>query len=285
MSRAAVASGREILIFTSSRPALSTAGSMRSCRLLAPMTITLRRLSIPSISERNCGTIVDSTSEEMPVPRVRNRASISSKNTMTGLPSAARSLAFLNTSRTCRSDSPTYLFNNSGPLTCRKKLRTSLPLRWPSFFAIELATALAINVFPQPGGPYSRTPFGGLPLVAMKRREPAAPLEKVFQADHFALSVEPAGLDDVERLVEDHLLSFSQFFRPDRGVHVDLHLAARHIHVRRRIGVQAGKNRVGGRGSGQLVHFRTERLNLCLGVLQRGGQFFILLVRLLQLIP
>ena len=122
-------------------------------------------------------------------------------------------------------------------------------------------------------------------LVEMKRHERAAPLEKVFQADHFTLSVEPAGLDDVERLVEDHLLSFSQFFRPDRGVHVDLHLAARHIHVRRRIGVQAGKNRVGGRGSGQLVHFRTERLNLCLGVLQRGGQFFILLVRLLQLIP
>mgnify|MGYP006371363433 CR=1 FL=1 len=63
---------------------------------------------------------VDSISDEIPEPRVRNRASISSKKTITGCPSSARSLAFLNTSRTCRSDSPTYLFSSSGPLTWRK---------------------------------------------------------------------------------------------------------------------------------------------------------------------
>src|SRR5881397_474516 len=77
-------SGRSILILTSSRPGRSTAGSMRSCRLLAPITMTLRNRSTPSISDRNWGTIVDSMSEEMPLPRVRKRASISSKNTITG---------------------------------------------------------------------------------------------------------------------------------------------------------------------------------------------------------
>ena len=78
------ASGRSILIFTSSRPGRRIAGSIRSSRLEAPITITFFSDSTPSISARSCGTIVDSMSEEMPVPRVRNSESISSKNTMTG---------------------------------------------------------------------------------------------------------------------------------------------------------------------------------------------------------
>ena len=64
--------------------------------------------------------MVDSISDEIPDPRVRNNESISSKKTTTGLPVAALSRALANTSLTCRSDSPTYLFNNSGPFTCRK---------------------------------------------------------------------------------------------------------------------------------------------------------------------
>src|SRR5712692_7558515 len=43
--------------------------------------------------------MVVSTSEEMPVPRVRKRASISSKKTMTGTSSAAYSLALTKISR------------------------------------------------------------------------------------------------------------------------------------------------------------------------------------------
>lgn len=46
------------------------------------------------------------------------------------------------------SDSPTYLFNNSGPFTAIK-------------LALEaFATALANNVLPHPGGPHSNTPAG-----------------------------------------------------------------------------------------------------------------------------
>ena len=51
------------------------------------MTMTFSRPSTPSISLSSCGTIVFSTSEETPEPRVRNSESISSKKTMTGVPS------------------------------------------------------------------------------------------------------------------------------------------------------------------------------------------------------
>ena len=53
-----------------------------------------------------------------------------------------------NTCRTARSDSPTYLSSNSGPLMDRKFA--------PDSFAI----ALASSVLPQPGGPKSSTPTG-----------------------------------------------------------------------------------------------------------------------------
>ena len=46
--------------------------------------MTFSRPSTPSISLSSCGTMVFSTSEETPDPRVRNSESISSKKTMTG---------------------------------------------------------------------------------------------------------------------------------------------------------------------------------------------------------
>src|SRR5436309_80268 len=92
-SLAASASGRSILIFTSSRPGRRIAGSIMSSRLEAPMTMTFSSPSTPSISLSNCGTIVVSTSEDTPDPRVRKIESISSKNTMTGVPSEAFSRA------------------------------------------------------------------------------------------------------------------------------------------------------------------------------------------------
>ncbi len=117
------------------------------------MTRTFSRPSTPSISESSCGTMVFSTSEETPEPRVRNSESISSKNTMTGVPSLAFSRARWKTSRMCRSVSPTYLFSSSGPLMLRKNERPSWPVFSATFLASELATALAMRVLPQPGGP------------------------------------------------------------------------------------------------------------------------------------
>jgi hypothetical protein len=140
-----------------------------SSRLEAPMTMTFSRPSTPSISLSSWGTIVFSTSLETPEPRVRKIESISSKNTMTGMPSLAFSLARWKTRRMCRSVSPTYLFSSSGPLMFRKKLLPSLaggpgasllPF-WLASSAVlratclasEFATALAMSVLPQPGGP------------------------------------------------------------------------------------------------------------------------------------
>jgi len=70
MSLAAERSGRSILIFSRAARA-EMAGSMRSWRLEAPMTMTFLRPSTPSISCEQLGDDVVSTSEEMPVPRVR----------------------------------------------------------------------------------------------------------------------------------------------------------------------------------------------------------------------
>jgi hypothetical protein len=120
MSLAASASGRSILILTSRRPGRRIAGSIMSSRLEAPITMTFSRPSTPSISDSSWGTIVFSTSEETPEPRVRKSESISSKNTMTGVPSLAFSRARWKTRRMCRSVSPTYLLSSSGPLMLRK---------------------------------------------------------------------------------------------------------------------------------------------------------------------
>ena len=58
--------------------------------------------------------------------------------------------ALWKTSRTPRSDSPTYIDSSSGPLTEMK------------FTSVSAARALAISVLPQPGGPESSSPLGGL---------------------------------------------------------------------------------------------------------------------------
>jgi hypothetical protein len=109
--------------------------------------------STPSISDRNWATTVASMSDEMPEPRMRNSESISSKKITTGTSSLALSRAFLNTSRSLCSVSPTYLLRSSGPFTFRKYASVSLPVRSSILLARLLATAFAISVLPQPGGP------------------------------------------------------------------------------------------------------------------------------------
>jgi hypothetical protein len=62
----------------------------------------------------------------------------------------AEALALLKSYLTALSDSPTYLFNSSGPLI-------EMKLAFDSF-----DTALATKVLPQPGGPYNNTPAGAV---------------------------------------------------------------------------------------------------------------------------
>ena len=73
---------------------------------------------------------------------------------MTGRPSSLRSFARWKICRICRSVSPTYLFSSSGPLMFRKyECASWRPVRSRTLSASDLATALAISVLPQPGGP------------------------------------------------------------------------------------------------------------------------------------
>src|SRR5215467_14244707 len=80
-------------------------------------------------------------------------ASNSSKNTMQG----DACLAFRKTSLTPFSDSPTHLDISSGPFTLMK------------LDCEVVATALAIMVFPVPGGPYNRSPLGGVTSASLNR--------------------------------------------------------------------------------------------------------------------
>ena len=68
----------------------------------------------------------------------------------------AACLALWKISRTPRSDSPTNFESRAGPLTEMK------------FTWVSVARALARSVLPQPGGPESKIPLGGLTLASMK---------------------------------------------------------------------------------------------------------------------
>ena len=85
------------------------------------------------------------TGSPLCMPLIETKASISSKKIMQG----ADCLALLKIFLTLASDSPTHLLSNSGPLIGIKLTPHSL------------ASALAISVFPQPGGPKSKTPLMG----------------------------------------------------------------------------------------------------------------------------
>src|SRR6059058_3309154 len=131
----------------SNLPGRRMAGSIMSGRLLAPITTTLTRDSMPSISVSNwLITRSDAPLSPRSDPLLGATESSSSKKTMDG----AALRPFLKTSRIPFSDSPTHLLKSSGPLMEMK------------LASLSVATALASMVLPHPGGPKSRIPFGGL---------------------------------------------------------------------------------------------------------------------------
>mmetsp|Transcript_39917 Transcript_39917/g.114385 ORF Transcript_39917/g.114385 Transcript_39917/m.114385 type:complete len:253 (+) Transcript_39917:425-1183(+) len=138
----------------SKRPGRNIAGSTMSGRLVAAMTYTCDRSATPSISVSIWFTT--RSDDELPSEDLFGTSASSSSKKMThGEDVRAR----WKTNRTARSDSPTYLFKSSGPLTAIK------------LAPLALATALASNVLPQPGGPNKSTPIG---TVRPKRRKSAA---------------------------------------------------------------------------------------------------------------
>lgn len=108
---------------------------MISGRFVAANTITFLSASMPSISfNRAVRTL---TPPPLWPSREAESASISSKKMILG--DAARALR--KTSRTLASDCPTYILKISGPFTAMK-LRPD-----------SVASALAVRVLEQPGGP------------------------------------------------------------------------------------------------------------------------------------
>ena len=163
MSLAASASGRSILIFTSSRPGRRIAGSIMSSRLEAPITMTFSRPSTPSISDSSCGhdRVLDVGGDAGAAgaeDRVHLVEEHDHRRALGGLlpgpledqPDVPLGLADVLVEQLRALD----VEEEALPLGLRRRLRATCLAR-------ELATALAISVLPQPGGPYSRTPLGG----------------------------------------------------------------------------------------------------------------------------
>ncbi|MFS8023984.1 hypothetical protein Hanom_Chr16g01457951 [Helianthus anomalus] len=137
----------------SNLPGLNNAESRMSARLVAATTMIPVFPSNPSISVKSWLSVCSLSSfpPPIPVPLCLPTASISSTNTIHG----AFSFAFLNRSRTLEAPTPTNISTNSEP-EMEKKGTPASP-----------AIALANSVFPVPGGPTRRTPFGILAPTAV----------------------------------------------------------------------------------------------------------------------
>ena len=118
-----------------------------SWRFVAAITITWSLVSKPSISTSMAFSVCSRSScppPAKPAPRFRPIASTSSRKMMQG----EFSLACLKRSRTREAPTPTNISTKSLPDMLKNGTSA-----WP-------AMAFASKVFPQPGGPTSRTPRG-----------------------------------------------------------------------------------------------------------------------------
>mmetsp|Transcript_16541 Transcript_16541/g.32964 ORF Transcript_16541/g.32964 Transcript_16541/m.32964 type:complete len:306 (-) Transcript_16541:610-1527(-) len=151
-SRRPFSSGTPMSISRSKRPKRRRAGSMELGRFVAPMTTTEARPFMPSMRVSIWETMRRSTSPFV-LSRLGAIESISSMKMMEGAFFSASSKAL----RRFDSDSPAILDMISGPLMRKKKA------------PVSLATALAMRVLPDPGGPYRSTPRGGFTPSVLKR--------------------------------------------------------------------------------------------------------------------
>mmetsp|Transcript_17400 Transcript_17400/g.55889 ORF Transcript_17400/g.55889 Transcript_17400/m.55889 type:complete len:294 (+) Transcript_17400:973-1854(+) len=148
-SRRPTSSGTPMSISRSKRPKRRSAASMELGRLVAPITMMCARDLSPSMRVSSWETMRRSTSPWV-FSRLGAIESISSMKMMAGAFFSASSKAL----RRLLSDSPASLDMISGPLIRKKNA------------PVSLATARAMSVLPEPGGPYRRMPFGGLtPMV------------------------------------------------------------------------------------------------------------------------
>mmetsp|Transcript_28921 Transcript_28921/g.62302 ORF Transcript_28921/g.62302 Transcript_28921/m.62302 type:complete len:272 (-) Transcript_28921:578-1393(-) len=153
ISRRPFSSGTPMSISLSKRPKRLRAGSMLLGLFVAPITTVCARPLSPSIKVSSCETMRFSTSP-LVLSLLGAMESISSMKMIAGAFFSASSKAL----RRLDSDSPAILDMISGPLIRKKKA------------PVSLATARAMRVFPDPGGPKSNTPRGGFTPRVLKRR-------------------------------------------------------------------------------------------------------------------
>lgn len=144
ISNLPISSGTPISISLSNRPNLRRAGSIELGLLVAAITITCPLPLSPSMSVSSWETTLLST-YPWTFSLLGAIESNSSMKMMAGLCFSASSKAFLK----FPSASPAIFDMISGPLIRKKNA------------PVSFATALAIRVLPDPGGPYSSTPLGG----------------------------------------------------------------------------------------------------------------------------
>ena len=139
-------SGRPTCTLRSKRPGRIIAGSRISTRFVAAITMIPSFTPKPSISTSIWFSVCSRSScpPPIPVPRRLATASISSINTIQGAFFCASS----NRSRTREAPTPTNISTKSEP----EMVKNGTPA--------SPAIAFARSVFPVPGGPTRRTPFG-----------------------------------------------------------------------------------------------------------------------------
>src|SRR3989454_1070298 len=119
-------------------------------------------------------------------------------------------------------------------------------------------------------------------FVGAERDEGALGVELFLEDDDLALDLVAGGLDDVEAFVEDELLAGLERLGLDRGMEVDLHLAALREDGDGVVLVGGEIDAVRrGRGA-ELVDLFLERSDLLTRLVQRRDQDFVLVVRLSQ---
>ena len=114
-------------------------------------------------------------------------------------------------------------------------------------------------------------------LVGLGRHQQAVVRHHLLDRDHLAQAVELPGLDDVHRVVDEHLLAPLELLYLDGGLGVDPHLppATHHVHGAVAVHTQYGGERIGRRG--ELLHLLAQHGQLLPGFSQDGAEFLVLL--------
>src|SRR5438552_7052653 len=120
-------------------------------------------------------------------------------------------------------------------------------------------------------------------FVGAERDEGALGVELLLEDDDLALDLVAGGLDDVEAFVEDELLAGLEHLGLDRGMQVDLHLAALREDGDGAVLVGGEIDAVGRGRSAELVDLFLERGDLLARLVERVDELLVLVERLHEL--